>query len=665
MLKTKLTFRWGGLFAVLMAFSLASCKSKQREFPVKGRTVMDFKLPPDCDTAIRIYIYESGKQKEPEKAAKVLGDLAQKYSFERDSPLHACLRCYEGQAWDVLRNGDSIIACYDEVLPYLEAHRDLIGMRAMAYLYIGWAHSYKSQRLTANYYLNKAGNELDDTTYSSDGKYFYCSNYSQPARSALFTEIAQFANFSGLEEQSINYIQSALTATSKMGDSMLSIQAYVHAVAGLIYSKVNKEDSSRKEFQTALPMLQAAKDTGFLVVYYDYLGKAFLVFKKYDSALKAYSTGLEIQKKIGEDKSQNLSFYQGLAEAYLGLKRIPEAMGMLKLVHKFSSNNLDVGLPDRQSISRLTLKCELANQALGKQFSVFLEEADSMFDLQRINSISDMDAQYGLQRKNARIGHLDKENEDFTHRVARQNTFLLVTILLVVLLGIFIAFLRLWQRRKQLRTERDKAVLEQQLLRSQMEPHFLFNTIAVLQSLIRKDEKDRSIKYLSQFARLLRISLENSRKSLVPLNEEVEALQNYLSLQQVRFQDVFTFEINYFEGFKEEADEILIPPMLLQPFVENAIQHGMRGKANSEGRISVNIQKEGKMLRCIISDNGEGKMPENESFKKNSFSTTITRERLELLSRQSGKVASVDIKTAAENDGKGTVVTLVIPFQEA
>lgn len=664
MKKVGTAFRWAGLIAVSLALGIGGCKTDRRELPVKGRTVMDIKLPPDCDTAIRFYINGNGKQAAPEKAAKVLGDLARKYSFEKDSVLHAYMRCYEGQAWDALRNSDSIIACYESVLPYLEAHRDLIGMRVMAYLYIGWAHTYENHRLTASHYFNKAGNELEDTTYSSDGKYFYCSNYNQPARAVLSTEIAQYTEQNGLVEQSLNYIHNALVATKKMGDSMQGLQGYIYTEAGLIYAKAKRQDSSRLAFQQAFKLLEAAKDTEFLLVYYEQWGNAFLEIKQYDSALIAFSSGLEIRKKLGLEACGSLGSFEGMAEAYLGLNQTSKAEKMIQLVHKCTVGNSNISLPERQSISRLTLKCALANQGVGKDFNRFLGESDSLFDLQRINAISDMDAQYSLQKKNAVIGHLDKENEDFTQRVARQNTFLLVSILLIVLLAIFIAFLRLWQRRRQLTIERDKAVLAQQLLRSQMEPHFLFNTIAVLQSLIRKDEKDLSIKYLSQFARLLRISLENSRKSLVPLNEEVEALQNYLSLQQVRFQNVFSFEIQCFEGFDGQAEELLIPPMLLQPFVENAIQHGMRGKVNNEGMISIVIEKEGEMLRCIIADNGDGKSASNEDFKKNSLSTVITRERLELLSKQSGRKAVLEIKPAAENDGKGTVVTITIPFQE-
>jgi len=249
--------------------------------------------------------------------------------------------------------------------------------------------------------------------------------------------------------------------------------------------------------------------------------------------------------------------------------------------------------------------------------------------------------------------------------VATQQILLIVLILIIALLGAGVALLNQIQRRRQLLAERNKAVLEQQLLRSQMEPHFLFNTISVLQSLVRKNERELSIKYLSKFARLLRISLENAREALVPVSDEVEALQHYLSLQQIRFRDVFTYHIDTYDEYENEAAGLLIPPMLLQPFVENAIHHGMVGMKDNEGFIRITIRKEAHNLRFIIEDNGldEGIARQKDPEKKISVSTTITRERLALLSKQLHMPASLEIVRRPPSAGGGMRVTLLIPFQ--
>jgi tetratricopeptide (TPR) repeat protein len=243
--------------------------------------------------------------------------------------------------------------------------------------------------------------------------------------------------------------------------------------------------------------------------------------------------------------------------------------------------------------------------------------------------------------------------------ILRQQRIILVILLVVLVLGIILTVVLIRQRK--LRTEKQAAELEQRLLRSQMEPHFIFNTMSVLQSFIRHDAKDKAIKYLSRFARLLRLNLESSRQNLVQLHLEVEALENYLALQSIRFDNVFDYTINNIENCEEQ--DILIPPMLLQPFAENAIQHGMRNLPY-KGRIIITLQLSKGMLHCTIEDNGLGlRRQEPAEQEKTSLSGIITQERLKILSQQTGKLASLIIADKEEKDGTGVKVTLMIPVQ--
>ena len=197
------------------------------------------------------------------------------------------------------------------------------------------------------------------------------------------------------------------------------------------------------------------------------------------------------------------------------------------------------------------------------------------------------------------------------------------------------------------------------MLRTQMEPHFIFNSLAVLQSQIRAGEQDKASRYLNQFARLLRTSLENSREAFVPLGEEIEALQNYMSLQSMRFEEAFDYTINVYNGF--EQDNISIPPMLLQPFVENAIHHGLQS-LKRKGEVRVLIEKKTAALHCRITDNGQGYEHSSAPSHRKSLSTTITRERLAILSRQTGVSASLNINGHLQPNG--TLVEIVIPYKK-
>lgn len=244
--------------------------------------------------------------------------------------------------------------------------------------------------------------------------------------------------------------------------------------------------------------------------------------------------------------------------------------------------------------------------------------------------------------------------------ILRQQRILIFAFATSLVLAVVLAFLLIRQRR--LRAVNESMELEQRLLRSQMDPHFIFNTLSVLQSFIRSNDNDRSIKYLSQFARLLRVSLENSREAFVPLRQEIEALENYLSLQAMRFEGVFEYQIIGYEGY-EEDEEVMIPPMLIQPFVENAIQYGIQN-LSTKGELLIKIDKEDGMILCEIDDNGHGiRKTAGSNPGKQSLSTHITRERLNILSRRTGRSANLEILNKADAGiGQGTLVKLAIPF---
>lgn len=189
-----------------------------------------------------------------------------------------------------------------------------------------------------------------------------------------------------------------------------------------------------------------------------------------------------------------------------------------------------------------------------------------------------------------------------------------------------------------------------------MEPHFIFNTLSALQSFIRFDEKEKSIKYLSQFSRLLRSSLELSRKNYVPLDQEIEAIENYLSLQQMRFEYTFAYNIIVPDT---DTSALLIPPMLIQPFVENAIIHGI-GSLSDKGLITLEIAVEENQIVVKITDNGKGYQDKsNVDSDHQSLSGTIARERLEILARENKIKTNIEI---ISNDN-GTIVLLTLPLK--
>jgi sensor histidine kinase YesM len=219
--------------------------------------------------------------------------------------------------------------------------------------------------------------------------------------------------------------------------------------------------------------------------------------------------------------------------------------------------------------------------------------------------------------------------------------------------------------RSQLLAQR--AELEMQALRAQMNPHFIFNSLNSINRFILQNNKAEATEYLTKFSRLIRIILNSSANATVSLAEDTEALQLYLELERLRCEEKFNFKIKCDDEL--DADDIQVPPMLLQPFVENAIWHGLTHK-ESEGHLLINIKQENSTLVCIIADDGVGRKRSAELKNKSghkSMGMKITESRIAMIKKMSGENKSIEIRDLVDADGNaaGTEVILKIPVEQA
>lgn len=211
--------------------------------------------------------------------------------------------------------------------------------------------------------------------------------------------------------------------------------------------------------------------------------------------------------------------------------------------------------------------------------------------------------------------------------------------------------------------------VEMQALRSQMNPHFLFNCLNSINRFVVSHQPAEASEYLSRFARLVRMILQNSQSPLVPLVEEIEAMRLYMDMEALRFEHRFTYAIKISK--EVEIQYIEIPPMLLQPYLENAIWHGLLHKEEGNGHLILAIKKQNNMLICTIEDNGIGReqaalLQKNRSAKRKSMGMKITSERLKLIERQRNIKAEVQIKdlVAADGSALGTQVNIMMSLHE-
>lgn len=205
--------------------------------------------------------------------------------------------------------------------------------------------------------------------------------------------------------------------------------------------------------------------------------------------------------------------------------------------------------------------------------------------------------------------------------------------------------------------------LEQSALQAQMNPHFIFNCLNSIQHFILKNESDAAVLYLARFAKLVRTALNASVNGAVTLAEEVTMLDNYLALEQMRFQKTFDYTIIVDDTL--DGRHTLLPPLLVQPFVENAVLHGMKA-IKKDGHIGVTFRQVDGYLYINIRDNGPGLPQEQpESEGKTSLGGQITRRRLELLQQQTAGPTAVSVTYREPEDGKGTWVEMRIGIKQA
>ena len=245
---------------------------------------------------------------------------------------------------------------------------------------------------------------------------------------------------------------------------------------------------------------------------------------------------------------------------------------------------------------------------------------------------------------------------------------------IIILILVYLAYryrIGIMHKEAKLKAEFDQkmAEVEMRALRAQMNPHFIFNSLSSINRYIVKSDNKTASNYLTKFSKLIRLILDNSEADLISVEKEIQSLQLYIEMEALRFDHVFTYTIDVDE--KIDQEENFIPSMLLQPYVENAIWHGLLHKESGRGKLSINLSKISKtMLAAEITDNGIGRqkameMKSKEISNKKSYGMQISRDRLALLNYSNGEPASVVVEDLVDENGiaQGTRVLLQIPMQ--
>lgn len=377
-----------------------------------------------------------------------------------------------------------------------------------------------------------------------------------------------------------------------------------------------------------------------------------------DEALATILQSIKISEQTGRRFSMIVDNIHA-SSILLDLKRPAEAR--LRCLKALNLAKQDHAYPEQEADAyRLLAEIEEATGNWKQAFEyqrAHHYSVDSIHNTEVNETVEALEAKFQSAEKEKRINKLDLENQVKDLRLARTKVMIFALVVFILIIGFTVFF---WYRKKRILHLKHQADLKQKLLRSQMNPHFLFNTLNSINFFIQSNQSKLASDYLAQYAKLMRQILENSAVEFIPLETEISFIRNYLSMEQLRYNNNFTYSLLVDEAL--DCEMVELPPMLSQPIIENAVEHGFRDM-KSGGQLTIEFTRLEKKLVLIVTDNGSGYNPKLESSLKDSrrsFAMDITRERLAFLG---GKGNALCIESPVDTTQKGTRVTITIPFK--
>ncbi|HLX65654.1 MAG TPA: histidine kinase, partial [Puia sp.] len=300
-------------------------------------------------------------------------------------------------------------------------------------------------------------------------------------------------------------------------------------------------------------------------------------------------------------------------------------------------------------------------------FKNYILFRDSVSNAEKQSAMSKKEMQFDFERKEAATkADNDKKAAIAQAEINRQGLIrkgMVVGVVVLLLVGL--SSFVLYKRRRDAEERRKEADLrarvsdtEMKVLRLQMNPHFIFNSLNSVSDYISRNETTTANYFLSKFAKMMRQVLEHSEKSEITLAEDLQVVETYIQLELLRLRNDLHYEIVIDKDI--DPDATMVPPLIIQPFVENSIWHGFSGKAFS-GKISIRITREDGMIYYIVEDNGIGRKEAGKYTPagKRSMGLRITRDRIDIINQTKGTRAGVEIFDLSE----GTRVELKLPLE--
>ena len=468
-----------------------------------------------------------------------------------------------------------------------------------------------------------------------------------------------------------------------------------YRVVGLVFFKLENNDSAMSYFDKALIQNESGSFAASVKANAKrYIqierAKVYISQQQYEKAVECLTEPLKYFAENKDKKSIAVSSIFSMGQAQFGLKNYHGALGFAKEAFRIAKEfNLRKDVKDASKLLWKTYDQLNKTDSAYYFLQQYLSAKETLENNRSFNELAFFKATQEDEEKQARIELLGNQNKlkEQALLLEQQNfrrenlskKFLIAGLLGLFVLGV-IVFRSILLKRKlesekrilaekelqlqKLENERRITDLEMMALRSQMNPHFIFNCLNSINRFVLRNDTEAASGYLTKFSKLMRMVLENSKQVLIPLEEEVKCLELYIQMEQFRCKNSFRYYIRYHDGVN--VSEAMIPPLLLQPFVENAIWHGVNPK-EGDGKIGIEFYQREETLYCEIKDNGIGRKKASElksqlSEHHKSMGLQITKERLAIMGEPQTNESPVKIEDLYDDkgDAAGTKVTIRI-----
>ncbi len=602
-------------------------------------------------TGFQFFLANSNMRSYPDSSFKVLNAVYKDFQKRSDNKFLSFIQTAFGGYNRKTGNFIEAIANYQKAITFAEKH-------------YGTSDPKKLNQIVAAQYnsiaiVNQEMSDYELSTQNALKALKIANQYNLPrielASNIILGNIQM--HFKQLDKAEKSFFSSKILATSINDQYRLGVSLSNLGIINLIRVQNSSKDlkaysASKKYFLEALNMAKVQKDYTAITARYSNLANVENAVLNFKSA-NAYLQEALKNAELSNSKLLKMQVTISLARNHLGLDDTPKAVQFANLALEMSKQlSNEKELPHIYNILEEAYTKE-------KNFAKALEyqkaqmaAKDSLYTTNTTSKISELQTKYETEKKQKEIEVLTLQNQTKEAQIRQKNYLILASIIgTLSLLGVFY----FWNKQRKLTNVKEAAEMKQRLLRAQLNPHFLFNSLNSIQRLYVEGKTHIANDFIADFAQLMRDILEKTGRTQIPVYEEMDFIEAYLSLEKRRLGDKFDYEILLSEEVRN--GDYNIPSFIVQPLVENALLHGILPK-NERGKIEVIVEKQSNpRIDIIVKDNGVG-------FYSGKTISTHKSKAMELIKNRLGKSGAIQIKELKDKNGQveGTEVKLILEY---